>query len=218
MRSRHLKLAVVAGAAALLAGASGCGGGGSASSRADTTPTSTRAVADSVTRPHARVIDEQRGTYRRAGLLQSRGDVIGALGQPVAVGHSGEYTPVGRTPGPNFHPGAGTCRIAEAPSPRGFLSLRYPTSSFTFARSAVCSVFVVDPAAATQRGVGIGDRLSQAKDAYPGIRCSRHLYENDEGVAYINFPYCFDRVARSRYLWFGGDPIDTIELSTNRRG
>jgi hypothetical protein len=65
--------------------------------------------------------------------------------------------------------------------------------------------------------VAIGDPLDKAKSAYPGIRCGRHTYANDQGINVIDFPYCAEMTAPSRYLWFGGDPIDTVEISTNKR-
>jgi hypothetical protein len=68
---------------------------------------------------------------------------------------------------------------------------------------------VTHPSARTRQGVAVGDRLDEVKRAYSGLRCG----EANRGGDYIQFPYCTGQVASRRFIWFGGDPIESITLS-----
>jgi hypothetical protein len=202
----------------------GCGGSGSATS----TETSSGAKP-TAQGPIRRVIDETKGTYRGVGLGDTQATIVVAIGPPAAIDQSGGHlAPVGTTQS-DFHPGSGQCyssravfqrQVANAQRTKRSIpveALRYRNSSFLLTGARACSVTIVEERAGTRRGVAIEDPLDKAKAAYPGIRCSRHTYENDAGINVIDFPYCAEMLAPSRYLWFGGDPIDTIELSSNPR-
>jgi hypothetical protein len=60
----------------------------------------------------------------------------------------------------------------------------------------------------------VGDPLDQAKRAYPGLRCG----VVNEDTEYVRYPARTGRVAASRHIWFGGDPIRSVALSTHRFG
>jgi hypothetical protein len=75
----------------------------------------------------------------------------------------------------------------------------------------VASMLVWGKGARTLRGVGVGDDLDQASEAYgSALRCT-HDYSNGE---YVYTPRCEMELAPRRYLYFGGDPIVVIGLST----
>ena len=74
---------------------------------------------------------------------------------------------------------------------------------------------IADPTAATQKGVGIGDPLADAKAAYPGLEC-RPGQANDEHAP--DPPHCTGKLADHRYIWFGNDPIRIIALSPTPMG
>jgi hypothetical protein len=164
-----------------------------------------------------RVIDERAGTYRGVGIGEGKNAIVAHLGAPTSVNRAGNYQPIGRTLYDNFHPGSGGCHVGPVVLRGRARFVRYPSSSFILEGGRICSVMVVEPGAATSRGVAIGDALGAARRAYPGIHCAHHRYVNDEGIAVVDFPYCTERSGRSRYVWFGGDPIDTIELAANPR-
>lgn len=73
----------------------------------------------------------------------------------------------------------------------------------------ISSIEVVDPAAETSRGVGRGDPLAEARDAYPEVRCEVNM----EGTERSSFPQCHGRLGAGPYVWFGGDPVRTIAYS-----
>lgn len=58
-------------------------------------------------------------------------------------------------------------------------------------------------------GVVIGDSLQAVMRAYRGARCSIAEYAESS----LRYPYCVGRLRPGRYLWFGGDPIDTIAIA-----
>jgi hypothetical protein len=86
----------------------------------------------------------------------------------------------------------------------------YGDVSFSLKGGRVASILVWGKGARTLRGVGNGDSLATAAKAYPGIRCS-HSYSNGE---YVSTPRCEMKLGARRYLYFGGDPVFAIGLST----
>jgi hypothetical protein len=90
--------------------------------------------------------------------------------------------------------------------PRRRLTLRYPDVALYFVDSRLVAFMLTSPGAHTRRGVGIGTPLATAKRRYPELRC---------GVSGAGFPACNGRVRNGgRYVWFGGDPVENITLST----
>ena len=212
---------------ALLVVLGGCGG-----SDSKTTFSIPAGTGSTVSGPVKRVIDERHGLYLGVGIGGTQASVVRVLGPPVAIANHGgsEPWPIGRTFNQNFHPGGpGACRVDEqrfdtkirelnrTKAEPPFRALRYASSSFIFGLGGgICDVQVVQSRAGTRRGVAIGDPLAKARQKYPSIGCHRHRYYTDEGVAQIDFPFCTFEVAPDRYLYFGGDPIDTIEMSTSK--
>jgi hypothetical protein len=89
--------------------------------------------------------------------------------------------------------------------------LRYRGVSFWTRGGRVCQIAVTDRRAETDRGLFIGSAQETMKRRYPKLRCgtidTEHLYSR----------YCTGKVGRA-FLWFGGDPVDYIELGQVRFG
>ena len=150
-------------------------------------------------------IDELQGTYRGVGLEDSGSEVIGIFGKSPPL-RSNPVTPTGRDVTElNFAP-----RVPCDLSHRGRSAVfRYELVAFSLETPLVCDVKIIDEGAATTRGIAIGDSLDEAKDAYPNLRCGDFI----RGEA-LRVPFCSGRVAKHRYIWFGDDPIDSIEMNT----
>jgi hypothetical protein len=132
-------------------------------------------------------------------------EAIRVLGQPVES--SGPAAPIG----PEFSDGGpysqkNPPRYQQEPD-----LLRYDGVSFlsTPTPAGIHSIVIDDPRAATQKGVGIGDPLSDTRRAYPRLRCEEghSLGESYEPA------HCTGRLAAHVYIWFGNDPIRVIALS-----
>ena len=159
--------------------------------------------------PTVRSIDEVAGTYRGVGLGDAASAAIHRFGEPQEI--DGPATPVGvdwEDGGPLF-----------LRNPDGYIDppnqLRYRDVALLATPRGIHAVIVADPAAATARGVAIGDPLDDAARAYPSLRCSR---ESDAGEHGTDPPRCHGRIAPNRYIWFGNDPIQVIALSPTPMG
>jgi hypothetical protein len=83
----------------------------------------------------------------------------------------------------------------------------------------ICGWVTGEDGAGTEEGVGIGGELGAAREAYPGLDCG----EQSEGGEPIfgeppTFPYCTGQLGKRRFIWFGGDPISTIQMNSERLG
>lgn len=103
-------------------------------------------------------------------------------------------------------PDSGSPSPAEEPD----RSLSCRLVAFGATQGEIYSVDVVDPAAQTPRGIGRGDPLTRAGDAYPEVRCEMN-YEDTERTT---FPQCHGRLRGGPHVWFGGNPIRMIVYST----
>jgi hypothetical protein len=150
-------------------------------------------------------IDELAGTYRGVGISDSVRTVRRMFGEQRPMNPLGEpMTPLVTADDPYHGPTAMGFGPKDAFGP----TLRYGHVVFVFnGRRGVGAFEVTEPKAHTLRGVAIGDPLERVTLAYPSLRC---------GDANESYPACTGRVAASRHLWFGGDPITTITLSTHR--
>ena len=83
-------------------------------------------------------------------------------------------------------------------------AVRYPEASFTFCEGRVVALTVTEQGARTLAGLAIGDRLAAARSLYPALRC---------GVQGER-PFCTGRMRPKRSLWFAGDPIRSLTIST----
>ena len=185
---RYLCVFVVVAAVAAGAGCDWIGGGSAA--------------------PRQRSIDELAGSYRGVGLGDPRSAAIHVFGRPDSTGNPA-------------HPSNADGWPISLQNPPGYLEkpdfTNYDGVTFlsTPTAAGIHSSVVTDPRAATTRGVGIGDALSDARQAYPTLHCAkaRSMSENETAP-----PFCAGRLARNRYIWFGNDPIRVIALSPTSMG
>jgi len=162
------------------------------------------------TGPRQRSIDELAGSYKGVALGDSKSAAIRAFGKPAAT--TGPSTPLGS----DFYDGGPLIQR----NPHGYAKrpdlLRYENVAFlsTPTPSGIHSIVIADPRAATQRGVGIGDPLSRAKQAYPTLRC----FKAEDTFESPSPAHCSGKLADGRYIWFGNDPIRIIALSPTSMG
>lgn len=89
--------------------------------------------------------------------------------------------------------------------------LRYRHLSISFAPGTGAYVIkIAIPGARTLAGVGLGDSLETARDAYSKMRCDVQNRDSE----YVAYPYCTTKLADGLYIWFGQDPIRSITLSS----
>jgi hypothetical protein len=165
--------------------------------------------------PERNLIDDRHGTYMGVGLGATTAEVLRKFG-PTVVAREGE--PGGIPLANGAEHGGQRLRIPSIngkPPRQKFIG--YPEASFLlFApqnvdRYIVSDIRVAKDGAATNRGVAIGDQLEEARTSYSEVRCATA----NEGTEYATYPFCAGRLGPDRYIWFGGDPIDIIEINAN---
>jgi hypothetical protein len=152
-------------------------------------------------------LDEVAGTYGPVGIGSSVEVLRMALGEPRE--RVGGYAPAGRLPAEVGVPLA-------VPSPDGVAPAvyRYDDVAFLLSADGVYSFMVTAEEAETTRGVGVGDSLDDAREAFPGLKCG----DAAGGEALLPFqdstyPFCRAVLGPKRFLWFGKDPIASITLT-----
>ena len=75
-------------------------------------------------------------------------------------------------------------------------------------------LLIDDPSAATAEGIGIGAPLDRVKSVYENATCGL-AQENTE---YEPYSACYLALSPDRHVWFGGDPISSIEIAAMRIG
>ena len=139
-------------------------------------------------------IDELNGTYAGVGLGSARARVIERFGRPLSA----------RPPAVTY-----SNAPSSLPSDTGRDAI-YADAGFTFVDGRVASFVVYGDRARTRRGVAIGDPLVRAREVY---RADCRL-EPTRGEAGRISPRCQARVAPGLHLYFGGDPIGVIAVSS----
>jgi hypothetical protein len=147
------------------------------------------------------VIDELAGSYRGVRFGDTRNAVLESFGEPPPTEYEGN-SPLRR----RSDSGAPAWNCDIHPDLRLADFMRYEEVSFALDDGQVCDFVVIEGGAATQRGVAIGQELGKAKQVYPDLECG----VANEGTDYRAYPYCAGKIAHQRFIWFGGDPIDTI--------
>jgi hypothetical protein len=141
-------------------------------------------------------------SFRGVSLEDTRAEVAAALG-PAPASRGSSIAPLGE----DFAEIGGPPFVATSGST--LQSLRYRGTTVLVSDDRVYGILTTDAEAETAEGVGVGDNLEVAEDAYPNVEC---------GVAsateYRTFPYCGGRLAPGRWIWFGQDPIRSILVAT----
>jgi hypothetical protein len=148
-------------------------------------------------------IDENAGTYRGVGFGDPIRVVKRVFGEQRPAGEYEPGTPFRYPEGGHFGPSVMQFGDYDPFGP----TLRYFDVVFTFkGRQGLGAFEVVEPVASTRRGVRIGDPLERADAAYPQLQC---------GTVHEQYPACSGKLGPGRFIWFGGDPIKSITMSTN---
>ena len=145
------------------------------------------------------LVDERTGAYRGLRIGLPARQVRERFGSPVLGDPTRGAAPLGQD-GRELSGGPG-------PAP-GREVWRYRDVVVFIGRGRVLGFAVTDERAQTRRGVGIGDSLAVASRAYGDLYCNRP----DAGYrsAVPRYLYCVRDLNPSGYVWFGGDPIDSI--------
>lgn len=93
-------------------------------------------------------------------------------------------------------------------------ALRYAHTTVELEGGHVISIVTAERGATTPAGVGVGDDLDSAQQAYPSLRC----YDVSGAGGHGSYPACSGRLGPQRWLWFGEDPIRSITLASRRQG
>ena len=146
------------------------------------------------------LLDERAGTFRGVGLGSSTTDVRREFGKPGK--------------GEGFFPLEDDVRGPYAfPIPGGGqpFVLRYEHVAFALTGDRVFGFIVSDRRAVTRRGVGVGDRLNDAREAYPNLTCQAYAGEAIIGDN-PTYTLCRSELGRGRILSFEEDRIRSITL------
>lgn len=158
-------------------------------------------------------IDERRGAIRGVAIGADKRAVRRALGsyerppqaypiEPLEVDEGeGSGGPWSVETGPH-HLGPGGIRGEQ-------VTLRYQGASFFVRRDRVFGFMITAPGTPTSRGVSIGDRLKQARKAYPSLKCEA---QSQGDTTAVQKAACFGKAPKGRYIYFGGDPIESITV------
>jgi hypothetical protein len=153
-------------------------------------------------------IDERLGTYRGVGLGDPMPAIRRVFGEQRPAGDYEAMTPFRYPEG--YYDGPTVVQFGDY-EPFG-PTLRYYDVVFTFKGGRALGEFeVVEPGAGTRKGVRIGDPLEAVERRYPELRCGT-VNENSD---YPEFRACTGRLRSGHVIWFGGDPINAIAMSTN---
>jgi hypothetical protein len=89
----------------------------------------------------------------------------------------------------------------------------YRTTHYRLNASSVYALVITAAGTRTERGVGVGSSLRDVAARYPTLDCGQ------AGTGEFGYyPYCGERIAKHRWLWFGQNPVRSIMLSTEPLG
>src|SRR4051812_20984672 len=143
-------------------------------------------------------INERRGSVGRVSLRQPQSEATKTLGGPgLDAPHS--------LPLPDFLP-----QTSQDATARG------AGLSVTFAHGKVASIIVWRAGATTSHGIAVGDQLAKVRLRYAAaIRRCDPGKPREDGVRPAQ---CRLKIGPGDYLFFGGNPIQTVVLSTQPFG
>lgn len=158
-------------------------------------------------------IDERRGSVGGVELGASKGDVRARFGD---YGDRLRAYPIEPLEMDEDERSGGPWSVATGPhhlGPGGLkgeqVTLRYRGVSFFVRKDRVFGFMVTSDEGKTRRGVAVGDDLSAAKNAYPELRCEPQSESDTTAPQKAN---CSGRVPGGRYIYFGGDPIESVTV------
>jgi hypothetical protein len=92
--------------------------------------------------------------------------------------------------------------------------MRYRGVSYGLAGPTVCEIVITDGRARTKRGLRIGDSWERARKLYPDFVCAEAHITGEHPRD--DFRFCTGRTRPGLYAWFGGDPVDLIDIGRGR--
>ena len=147
------------------------------------------------------VIDEQAATVAGVGVGSRADEVTAVFGEPG--GNEGFFPLEDDVRGPYSFPipGGGAPEI-----------LRFDHAAFALTNGRVFAFIVSDEHAETVRGVGVGDDLDDAREAYSGLEC-REAYAGESLLGGSRtYTLCRAELGGGRILVIEEDPIRSISL------
>jgi hypothetical protein len=155
-------------------------------------------------------------SYRgvRLGDELARLRAVFGVGRPYD-GQTGGGNPLGAaTPdysGPVTEGGPGTRAKPIALADEA--TQRYRGSSFALYRNHIYSILVIDPDSGFDPGLRIGAPIQAARDRFPTLQCTNDLtYEDSSPTTSA----CHGQIGPHLWIWIGGDPLASIEVSRYR--
>lgn len=154
-------------------------------------------------------VDERQGVLRGVRFGDSGLEVLDRLGAP-SDDEQGFFPADAAYTGP-----------PSVPLPRSDAGTRVPPATLHFQDTAylvsetsgVFAMATLAEGASTRAGVGVGDDLDDARDAYDTLECGRASAGESLVPGFEpTYEWCRTRVGRVQ-LFFGGDPIESITLS-----
>jgi hypothetical protein len=153
-------------------------------------------------------LSESSGSYRGVEIGNTENEIEETLGRAV---RGDTVFPLDERPGARLiaPPATGAPAECQTATKNSVEHLRYRRVSFVTCNKQVFEIFVTDTRAETTAGVGIGDELDEASEAYSDMDCVETAY-GDFGEP---LKYCSGKPDRY-YIYFGGDPIGSIIVAT----
>ncbi len=152
------------------------------------------------------IVDIKGGSYRDVRLGTGRTELFAEFGESAPIAIDEPATTLANPEGSDGAPVV----ILDRP----FDIYRYQHVVAMFSDRRLRVLLIDDPEAATAEDVAIGDPLDQVKEVYGSPTCGL-AQENTE---YEPYPACYLKLSPDRHVWFGGDPIRSIEIAEMRIG
>lgn len=195
---RRTLIAVIAagGVGALAASLAGCGSNAASS------------------QPSLGTIDEGRGAIHGVRIGAEKPTVRRAFG---SYGRKPEAYPIEPLEIDEARGSGGPWSVVTGPhhlGPGGIegeqVTLQYRGASFFVRHNRVFGFMVTAPRTPTQKGIAVGDTLDRVRDAYPRFDCEG-AFRSDTSAT--QEPACFGQAPHGRFVYFGGDPIQSITVT-----
>ena len=90
------------------------------------------------------------------------------------------------------------------------VTLRYRGASFFVRQDRVFGFMVTAARTPTQKGIAVGDTLDRVRNAYPHFDCEGASRSDTSAT---QEPACFGHAPLQRFVYFGGDPIQSITVT-----
>ena len=159
------------------------------------------------------LIDERSATVRNVGIGSSKARIATVLG---SYGVRSQAYPSEPADADDDDATGGPWSVVTGPhhlgpgGPSGEqVTLRYPGAAFFVRQDRVFGFLISAKDAYTLAGVGVGDDLSRVRERYPRFRCEG---ASRSDTSAIQAPSCSGSVRGDRFVYFGGDPIESVTV------